>query len=52
MAAGRDGTNIDLLKGVPVLVVEDVWHVARALKVDAGANGNACGRPNGVHGGS
>src|SRR5215510_2212692 len=32
MAAGCEGPNIGLLKGVPVLVVEDVWHVARALK--------------------
>jgi DNA-binding response OmpR family regulator len=32
MAVGCEGPNIGLLKGVPVLVVEDVWHVARALK--------------------
>jgi DNA-binding response OmpR family regulator len=32
MAAGREGPNLGLLKGIPVLVVEDVWQVATALK--------------------
>ena len=32
MATGHDGTNVGFLKAVPVLVVEDGWHVARALK--------------------
>jgi CheY-like chemotaxis protein len=32
MAVGCEGLNVGRLKGVPVLVVEDVWHVARALK--------------------
>ena len=32
MASTPDGRNIDLLKGVRVLIVEDAWHVAKALK--------------------
>jgi hypothetical protein len=32
MAAGREGPNVGILKGVAVLVVEDIWHVATALK--------------------
>jgi DNA-binding response OmpR family regulator len=27
-----DGQNVDLLKGVRVLIVEDAWHVAKAVK--------------------
>ena len=32
MAGTVDGRNVDLLKGVRVLIVEDTWHVAKALK--------------------
>jgi DNA-binding NtrC family response regulator len=32
MAAGRERPNVGILKGVAVLVVEDIWHVADALK--------------------
>jgi len=32
MASTPDGRNIDLLKGVRVLIVEDAWQVAKALK--------------------
>ena len=32
MAGTVDGRNVDLLKGVRVLIVEDAWHVAKALK--------------------
>src|SRR5262245_18815220 len=32
MAVGCEGPDVGFLKGVQVLVVEDVWHVARALK--------------------
>ena len=32
MAGTPDGRNVDLLKGVRVLIVEDAWHVAKALK--------------------
>jgi DNA-binding NtrC family response regulator len=32
MAAGPEEPNIGILKGVAVLVVEDIWHVAEALK--------------------
>ena len=32
MAGTPDGQNVDLLKGVRVLIVEDAWHVAKALK--------------------
>jgi two-component system, response regulator PdtaR len=32
MPSALEGPNVDLLKGVPVLVVEDAWHVAKALK--------------------
>ena len=32
MANTPSGRNIDLLKGVRVLIVEDTWHVAKALK--------------------
>jgi len=32
MASERKGPNVGLLNGVSVLVVEDVWHVATALK--------------------
>jgi DNA-binding response OmpR family regulator len=32
MAARREGPNVGILKGVAVLVVEDIWHVATALK--------------------
>ena len=31
MARAPDGQNVDLLKGVRVLIVEDAWHVAKAL---------------------
>jgi DNA-binding NtrC family response regulator len=31
MARTPDGQNVDLLKGVRVLIVEDAWHVAKAL---------------------
>ena len=33
MATGPEGPNVDILKGVAVLVVEDIWHVADALKL-------------------
>jgi DNA-binding NtrC family response regulator len=32
MARTLDGRNVDLLKGVRVLIVEDAWQVAKALK--------------------
>jgi DNA-binding NtrC family response regulator len=32
MASTPDGRNIDPLKGVRVLIVEDAWQVAKALK--------------------
>ena len=32
MTGTRDGGNVDLLKGVCVLIVEDAWQVAKALK--------------------
>jgi YesN/AraC family two-component response regulator len=32
MASTPDGRNVDLLKGVRVLIVEDAWHVAKRLK--------------------
>ena len=32
LASTPDRPNIDLLKGVRVLIVEDAWHVAKALK--------------------
>ena|ERR1700674_1803014 len=32
MASAPDGRNCDLLKGVRVLIVEDAWHVAKALR--------------------
>ena len=32
MTRTLDGRNVDLLKGVRVLIVEDAWHVAKALK--------------------
>jgi DNA-binding NtrC family response regulator len=32
MTAGREGPTVGILKGVAVLVVEDIWHVAEALK--------------------
>ena len=32
MTGTLDGRNVDLLKGVRVLIVEDAWHVAKALK--------------------
>jgi hypothetical protein len=32
MAASPQGPNVELLKGVPVLVIEDVWHVAKSMK--------------------
>src|SRR5262249_30055637 len=32
MTEGPEGVNTDLLKGLRVLVVEDAWHVAKALK--------------------
>jgi DNA-binding response OmpR family regulator len=33
MSGERDGpSNVCVLKGVPVLVVEDAWHVAKAMK--------------------
>ena len=32
MTGTLDGGNVDLLKGVRVLIVEDAWQVAKALK--------------------
>jgi DNA-binding NtrC family response regulator len=32
MACRLDGQNVDLLKGVRVLIVDDAWHIAKALK--------------------
>ena len=32
MATGPEGANVVILKGVAVLIVEDIWHVAQALK--------------------
>ena len=32
MATGPEGANVGILKGVAVLIVDDIWHVAQALK--------------------
>ena len=32
MASGPERLNVSILKGLPVLIVEDAWHVAKALK--------------------
>jgi len=32
MATGPEGANVGILKGVAVLIVEDIWHVAQTLK--------------------
>jgi len=32
MAAGPEEPDVGILKGIAVLVVEDIWHVAEALK--------------------
>ena len=32
MASGPERPNFTILKGVPVLIVEDAWHVANAIK--------------------
>jgi DNA-binding NtrC family response regulator len=39
MAGTLDGPNVDLLKGVRVLIVEDAWQVAKALKSTLGQIG-------------
>ena len=32
MASEPERPNVSILKGIPVLIVEDAWHVAKALK--------------------
>ena len=32
MSSGPERPNVTILKGVPVLIVEDAWHVAKAIK--------------------
>jgi len=32
MASGPERPNVSILTGLPVLIVEDAWHVAKALK--------------------
>ena len=53
MALSREpALDVSALNDVRVLVVEDTWHVAKAMKGALERLGNACRRPNGHHGGS
>jgi DNA-binding NtrC family response regulator len=39
MASGSERPSVSLLNGLPVLIVEDAWHVAEALKSTLGQMG-------------